>query len=65
MPVVKIDLGACQGYANCVVAADDIFDIDDSGLVVLLRTEIPESDRNRVVSAARTCPVNALAVEER
>jgi ferredoxin len=65
MPVVKVDLGACQGYANCVVAADDVFDIDDAGVVVLLRADIPESDRARVESAARTCPVNALAVQER
>ena len=41
MPVVKADLGACEGYANCVVAADDVFDIDDDGVVVLLRSEIP------------------------
>ena len=38
MPVVKADLQACQGYANCVVGASDYFDLDDDGIVVLLQT---------------------------
>ena len=29
MATVKADLSLCQGYANCVVAAGDYFDIDD------------------------------------
>jgi ferredoxin len=62
MPVVKADLGQCQGYGNCVAGADDTFDLDDDGVVVLLRTEIPESDRDRIEAAARSCPVSALTV---
>jgi ferredoxin len=62
MPIVKADLGQCQGYGNCVAAADDTFDLDDDGVVVLLRAEIPESDRDRVEAAAQSCPVSALAV---
>lgn len=58
------DLEACQGYANCVVAADDVFDLDDDGKVVLLKTTIPESDRARVEEAARSCPVSALWLED-
>jgi ferredoxin len=64
MPVVRADLGVCQGYGSCVIAADDCFDLDDSGVVVLLRTTVPESDRSRVAEAARACPVSALSVEE-
>jgi len=64
MAVVKADLAACQGYANCVVAADDVFDLDDSGVVVLLRVEMPESDRARMQEAVRVCPVSALAIED-
>lgn len=62
MTVVKADLGACQGYANCIVGASDYFDIDDDGVVVMLRTEVAESDRARVEEAARSCPVSALVV---
>jgi len=64
VPVVKADLEACQGYANCVVGAEDYFDIDDDGVVVLLKTEVPEADRGRVEEAAHSCPVSALLVED-
>lgn len=64
MPVVRADLEACQGYANCVLAADDVFDIDDDGVVVLLKTTVPDGERPRVEEAARSCPVNALRVED-
>ncbi|MFP5335868.1 MAG: ferredoxin [Actinomycetes bacterium] len=64
MPVLKADFGACQGYANCVDAAPDVYDIDDDGVVVLLREEISEEDRPRIEEAARSCPVNALSIED-
>lgn len=63
MAVVKANLELCQGYANCVVAADDVFDLDDDGVVVVRRAEIPESDVERIADAARSCPVSALTVE--
>jgi ferredoxin len=62
MPVVKADHGQCQGYANCVASADDTFDLDDDGVVVVLRPEIPEEDRARVETAALSCPVSVLTV---
>lgn len=64
MAVVKADLGACQGYANCVVGAEDVFDLDDDGVVVLLTTHVEESDRVRVETAAKSCPVSALWLED-
>ena len=64
MATLKADLSLCQGYANCVVAAGDYFDIDDDGKVVLLKLEVAESDRVRVEEAARSCPVSALRLED-
>jgi ferredoxin len=63
MPVLKADFGACQGYANCVDAAPDVYDIDDDGVVVLLKDEITEDELPRIEEAARSCPVNALTIE--
>lgn len=62
MPRLTADYAACQGYGNCITGASDVYDIDDDGVVVLLKEEIPESDRARVDEAARSCPVNALSV---
>ncbi|GAA1698298.1 hypothetical protein GCM10009792_17920 [Microcella alkalica] len=64
MAIVTANLSLCQGYANCVVAADDYFDIDDDGLVVLLKTDVPDDQRERVEAAARSCPVSALRVTD-
>jgi ferredoxin len=64
MPRLKADFGACQGYANCVDAAPQVYDIDDDGVVVLIREEITEEERPRIEEAARSCPVNALTIEE-
>lgn len=62
MASVTANLSACQGYANCVVGAEDYFDIDDDGVVVLLKMELAPADRKRVEEAARSCPVSALMV---
>lgn len=63
MARIVADLDACQGYANCVVGASDYFDLDDDGVVVVLREDVPESELKRVAEAARSCPVSALRVE--
>jgi 3-phenylpropionate/trans-cinnamate dioxygenase ferredoxin reductase subunit len=47
-----------------VAAAEDYFDIDDDGVVIVLTADVPESERARVEEAARTCPVSALRVED-
>ena len=64
MPRLKADFNACQGYANCVDAAPDTYDIADDGVVVLLREEISEEERPRIEEAARSCPVSALTIED-
>ncbi|MDP9392532.1 MAG: ferredoxin [Actinomycetota bacterium] len=64
MPVLKADFGACQGYANCVDAAPEVYDIDDDGVVVLLKEHITDEERPRIEEAARSCPVNALMIED-
>ncbi len=65
MAVLKADFTACQGYANCVVAAPDVYDLDDNGVVVLLKDGIPAGDLARVQEAVRSCPVSALTIEDR
>ena len=54
----------CQGYGNCISSAPDVYDIDDDGKVALLSVEIEESDRIRIEGAVRSCPVQALAIED-
>ena len=64
MAVVKADFESCQGYANCVMAAPSVYDIDDDGTVVLLKAEISEEERANVEEAVNSCPVSALSIED-
>jgi ferredoxin len=64
MPKLISNRDACQGYGNCITAAPDAYDIDDDGKVVLLLDMIDEADRGRLEEAARSCPVNALSIED-
>lgn len=64
MAVVKADFEACQGYANCVMPAPEVYDIDDEGTVVLLKEEISEEERAKVDEAVNSCPVSALSIED-
>jgi ferredoxin len=63
MASLKADLSLCQGYANCLAMAEDYFDIDDDGVVIILNSDVPESEIARVEDAAWSCPASALSVE--
>jgi 3-phenylpropionate/trans-cinnamate dioxygenase ferredoxin reductase subunit len=64
MLVVKADLDVCMGYASCVMAAEDYFDLnEEAGVVTLHRTVVRDGDRERVEEAVRACPVQALVLE--
>ena len=62
MPRLHADYPSCQGYGNCVTGAGDTFDVDDDGIVILLRDTFPEQDRSRIEDAVGSCPVNALSI---
>lgn len=62
---VTVDLTKCNAYANCLMEAPEVFDLDDaSGLATVLQESPPEELRAKVEAAARVCPVQAIAVSE-
>lgn len=61
---VSVDLTRCQGYGNCVAAAPEVFDLDESGLALLLVEEPGAEQAATVRNAERMCPVAAIAVQE-
>jgi ferredoxin len=62
---VSVDTETCQGYANCVVEADAIFDIDeDTGKAVVLLATVPEDLAEAARAAVASCPVDAISIEE-
>ncbi|MGH3343197.1 MAG: ferredoxin [Carbonactinosporaceae bacterium] len=61
---VRADTSKCEGYANCVVASPYFFDVDDTGLVQILHTDIDEARRAEGENAVRSCPTEALWIDE-
>lgn len=62
---IVIDLGICQGYGNCVTAAPDFFDLDDSGLARLLRaTADTPQEQAAVRDAISLCPMSAISLDD-
>ena len=59
---VTVDLALCQGYANCVDAAPEVFDLGDNGLAVILQEEPPAEQEHATREAARLCPVRAIEI---
>lgn len=59
---VEADLKKCEGYANCVLAAPEVFDLGSDGKVVVLNPECDESLRPQVAEAVRNCPTGALSM---
>lgn len=61
---VTVDLSLCQAYANCVVEAPTVFDLNDATGKALVLDPAPAEDRRaEVEAAARACPVRAISVE--
>lgn len=62
---VMADLDLCQGYANCVIEAPEVFDIDEVGNKVIVLVPAPGSELHEDVRrAVASCPVKALSIEE-
>ena len=58
---VKANQETCEGYATCVRAAPDIFDLGDDGVVTLLQEVVP-GDRLGVVRRAEyDCPTDSIS----
>ena len=57
-----VDLNRCQGFAQCVFLAPDVFELH--GEEVLMYDPNPDdSQRLRVMRAAAACPVQAITVD--
>jgi ferredoxin len=57
---VRIDETLCVGFGDCVGVAPDVFVLNAEGIVEF--REVATADPERLIDAARVCPVEALAV---
>lgn len=62
---IVVDLGKCLGYGNCMVAAPELFDLDDEDGVARILQEFPsDGQRTAAEHAVRECPARAISLEE-
>jgi ferredoxin len=61
MITVKVNRETCEGYANCVRAAPDVFDLDDEGLVVLKHEQVGDDQLPKVRRATYDCPTDSIS----
>ena len=57
---VEVDLDKCTGHGNCESIADDVFEVQDYGTVLIHENDRPEADRDRMQQAVTQCPAAAL-----
>ena len=57
---VEVDLDKCTGHGICESIAEDVFEVQDDGIVHIAGDEQPESDRDRMQQAVTQCPAAAL-----
>jgi ferredoxin len=57
---VEVELDKCTGHGICESIADDVFEVQDNGSVLIHDADRPETDRERMRQAVTQCPAAAL-----
>ena len=60
---IEIDLNKCQGYAQCVHEAPEIFNLNADGLAETLAAAVTEENEQFAIAAADLCPMQAINIE--
>jgi ferredoxin len=62
---VVVDAQRCELHGECMVAAPEVFDIeDDADVVTVINPEPGEGMRAAVEEAALMCPLAAIRIED-
>lgn len=61
---IVIDWDLCQGHANCMGEAPEIFRVDNEGKLTVLDERPPQALRSKIDLAVRYCPTGAISLEE-
>lgn len=59
---VRVDREACIGVGNCVAFAPTVFQLDKENKAVVI--DASSVDFNTLLEAAKSCPENAIIIED-
>jgi ferredoxin len=57
---LEVDADKCTGHGICESIADDVFEVQDDGLLIIDHDRAAASDRDRLQQAVIQCPAAAL-----
>jgi ferredoxin len=61
---IDVDRDRCVGSGMCEALAPTVFEVDDDGVLAVLRPEPAEDDVPDVRDAVLACPTRALALAD-
>jgi ferredoxin len=61
---VVVDWDLCESNGLCMAAAPEVFELQDDDTLLILQETPDESLRGKVTDAIRTCPKQAISLQE-
>jgi ferredoxin len=61
---LEVDVGKCTGHGICESIADDVFEVQDDGLLIIDHDKAAISDRGLLQQAVIQCPAAALRLAD-
>lgn len=62
---LELNVRKCQGYANCIVEAPELFDLDEVTSKATLLVEEPTAEQLESARRAElSCPASAISLHE-
>lgn len=61
---VVVDWNLCESNGLCVLAAPEVFELQDDDTLLVLRENPDDSLHGKVADAIRTCPKQAISLQE-
>jgi ferredoxin len=59
---IEINLDKCQGYAQCVHEAPEVFELGESGLAQIVGAGVTLENERFALAAADLCPMQAISI---
>jgi ferredoxin len=61
---VVVDFDQCESNALCMGILPEVFEVRDDDFLYVLNEHPPEEMREKLMEAVRSCPKNAISIED-
>ena len=61
---IEVNIPACVGAGQCALVAGELFDQDDDGIVIPLRTDVEPGQEAVARRAVALCPARAISLTD-